>query len=61
MKKTKYYSNYPDDIRMYDNDPRSPFFVDKHTHNNEHEHEHEDIDDVIASNFIPMKYILRRT
>jgi hypothetical protein len=20
--------NYPDDIRMYDNDPRSPFYVD---------------------------------
>ena len=23
-------SNYPDDIRKYDNDPRSPFYDDKH-------------------------------
>jgi len=22
------YDNYPDDIRMYDHDPRSPFYVE---------------------------------
>ena len=25
-------SNYPDDIRKYDNDPRSPFYVETYTH-----------------------------
>ena len=57
--KKQHYSPYPDDIRMYDNDPRSPFFAEKPTHNNQHEPE--DIEDFIESNFIPMKYTLRRT
>jgi len=25
------FSNYPDDIRSYDNDPRSPFYVEPPT------------------------------
>jgi hypothetical protein len=37
-------NNYPDDIRMYDNDPRSPFYVEPPTCEECEEELEQDID-----------------
>jgi hypothetical protein len=41
-------SNYPDNIRDFDHDPRSPFYVEQHTHCDKCEKKLAEDDDFIS-------------